>query len=235
MPIKSDPRRLPQRSQFQEGPGFLFVATQGGRPTGSTIAPDLAEVVRLRAGVLRRWAEGEALSTVCAEAACSRATLFPWRSRSEADGLAGLLDGERHGDRSDLSPGARAGDPRGPDAHSYWNSRRIAAESGDGASRSATARSIACSPGPAPTGRTWPGCPVRATSGRAPTSCGTSTSRAVSFSPIPEAPPDLAVRRPRRRLQPLPARDPGGAGQGGRARPRDAGRGDRAYAASRTS
>ena len=104
MPIKSDPRRLPRRNHFQEGPGFLFVATQGGRPTGATIAPALAAVVRLRAGALRRWAEGEALATVCAEAACSRATLFRWRSRWEADGLAGLLDRERHGDRSDLAP-----------------------------------------------------------------------------------------------------------------------------------
>ena len=28
----ANPRRLPRRNYFQEGPGFLFVVTQGGRP-----------------------------------------------------------------------------------------------------------------------------------------------------------------------------------------------------------
>ena len=28
----ANPRRLPRRNHYQEGPGFLFVATQGGRP-----------------------------------------------------------------------------------------------------------------------------------------------------------------------------------------------------------
>lgn len=129
MPIKSDPRRLPRRNHFQEGPGFLFVATQGGRPTGATVAPAPAAVVRLRAGALRRWAEGEAITTVCAGAACSRATLFRWRSRWEADGLAGLLDRERHGDRSDLTPELERA-ILVVRMLSYWNSRRIAAEFG---------------------------------------------------------------------------------------------------------
>jgi hypothetical protein len=92
MPIKSDPRRLPRRNHYQEGPGFLFVATQGGRPVGSSVDPALAATVRRRHGALRRWADGEALTTVCAEADCSRATLFRWRSRYGADGLAGLVD-----------------------------------------------------------------------------------------------------------------------------------------------
>jgi len=129
MPIKSDPRRLPRRNHFQEGPGFLFVATQGGRPTGATVSPTLAAVVRLRAGALRRWVEGEALTTVCAEAACSRATLFRWRTRYEADGLAGLVDQERRGDRSDLAPELERA-ILVVRMLSYWNSRRIAAEFG---------------------------------------------------------------------------------------------------------
>ena len=34
----ANPRRLPRRNHHQEGPGFLFVATQGGRPPdGETI------------------------------------------------------------------------------------------------------------------------------------------------------------------------------------------------------
>jgi hypothetical protein len=28
----ANPRRLPRRNHYQEGPGILFVATQGGRP-----------------------------------------------------------------------------------------------------------------------------------------------------------------------------------------------------------
>ena len=38
MPLRSDPGRLPRRNHYQEGPGFLFVATQGGRPPGRRTA-----------------------------------------------------------------------------------------------------------------------------------------------------------------------------------------------------
>jgi len=179
MPIKSDPRRLPRRNHFHEGSGFLFVATQGGRPVGSIAASTPAAVVRVRAGAVRRWAEGETLVTVCARAACSRATLFRWRSRFEADGLSGLIDRERRGDRSDLVPEL----PRAilvVRLLSYWNSRRNAAEFGR--------RGIAVSHGQvdrllarAGTNRTSvAGCPDRVTSGRARTSSGTSTSRVRS-------------------------------------------------------
>jgi transposase-like protein len=104
MPIKSDPRRLPRRNHYQEGPGFLFVATQGGRPVGSSVGPTLTAIVRRRHGALRRWADGEAIDAICARAECSRATLFRWRTRFETDGLAGLVDRERRGDRSHLAP-----------------------------------------------------------------------------------------------------------------------------------
>ncbi len=52
MPIKSDPRRLPRRNHYQEGPGFLFVATQGGRPVGSLIGVTSAAAIRRRRGAL---------------------------------------------------------------------------------------------------------------------------------------------------------------------------------------
>lgn len=129
MPIKSDPRRLPRRNHFQEGLGFLFVATHGGRPVGSIAAATPATIVRVRAGAVRRWAEGETLAMVCARAACSRATLFRWRSRFEADGLAGLIDRERRGDWSDLVPELERAILL-VRLLSYWNSRRIAAEFG---------------------------------------------------------------------------------------------------------
>src|SRR3990170_2167746 len=102
MPIKSDPHRLPRRNHYQEGPGFLFVATQGGRPVGPLIGTPPAAAIRRRRGALRRWAEGGPIEAVCAQAGCSRATLFRWRSRFEADGLAGLVDRERRGGRTDL-------------------------------------------------------------------------------------------------------------------------------------
>lgn len=49
MPIKSDPRRLPRRNHHQEGPGFLFVATQGGRPANVEVQRSAATGVRVRA------------------------------------------------------------------------------------------------------------------------------------------------------------------------------------------
>jgi hypothetical protein len=45
MPRLSDPRRLPRRNHYQEGPGFLLLATQGGRPprSGQSARPAQAE------------------------------------------------------------------------------------------------------------------------------------------------------------------------------------------------
>jgi hypothetical protein len=63
----ANPRRLPRRNHYQEGPGFLFVATQGGRPPGDDGLRDLAAVVRRRPAALRRWADGDPLDTICAE------------------------------------------------------------------------------------------------------------------------------------------------------------------------
>ncbi len=59
MALRSDPRRLPRRNHYQEGPGFLFVATQGGRPPEATARSREAGVVRRRRRALRRWADGE--------------------------------------------------------------------------------------------------------------------------------------------------------------------------------
>ncbi len=102
MALRSDPRRLPRRNHYQEGPGFLFVATQGGRPPETTAGPGAAAVVRRRRGALRRWAEGEAVERICQDTGCSRATLFRWRTRFEKDGMDGLLDRYRPGGRVEL-------------------------------------------------------------------------------------------------------------------------------------
>ena len=54
----ANPRRLPRRNHYQEGPGFLFVATQGGRPPEALSQRAQATVVRRRRAALRRWADG---------------------------------------------------------------------------------------------------------------------------------------------------------------------------------
>lgn len=122
-----DGGRLPRRNHYQEGPGFLFVATEGGRPATLRRREGVVAVVRRRRRALRRWAEGESVESVCADAGVSRATLFRWRTRYEAGGIAALLDEPRTGRASELPPAierlvliVRL--------LTYWNSRRIAAE-----------------------------------------------------------------------------------------------------------
>jgi len=123
----ANPRRLPRRNHYQEGPGFLFVATQGGRPPDAETLRAQAPVVRRRRAALRRWAEGDPLATVCAELGYSRASLFRWRTRYEAEGLMGLLDRPRVGRASEL-PAAIERLVLTVRLLTYWNSRRIAAE-----------------------------------------------------------------------------------------------------------
>ena len=64
----------------------------------------MAAIVRRRRAALRRWAAGEPIARICAEAECSRASLFRWRTRFGRDGLEGLLDRPRVGRWSDLPP-----------------------------------------------------------------------------------------------------------------------------------
>ena len=129
MAIKSDPSRLPRRNHYQEGPGFLFVATQGGRPTTSRVESSVAETARTRMRAVRSWSGGASVTDACGLGGCSRATLFRWRDRFDAGGLAGLLDKPRAGDRSDLAPELERAVLL-VRMLSYWNSRRIAAEFG---------------------------------------------------------------------------------------------------------
>jgi len=123
----ANPRRLPRRNHYQEGPGFLFVATQGGRPSDGLGPPRQAAIVRRRRAALWRWADGASVETVCAELGCSRASLFRWRSRYAAGGLEGLLDRPRVGRASDLPP-ALERLILTVRLLTYWNSRRLAAE-----------------------------------------------------------------------------------------------------------
>ena len=81
MPRPSDPHRLPRRNHYQEGPDFLFVATEGGRPPRAGRRAEIASVVRRRRRALRRLEVGEPASAICAEVGCSRASLYRWRER----------------------------------------------------------------------------------------------------------------------------------------------------------
>lgn len=129
MPLRSDPGRLPRRNHYQEGPGFLFLATQGGRPPAAEVAPGVASVVRFRAGALRRWHAGEPATQVAAELGVGRATLYRWQERYEEHGLEGLVDAPRLGRASELDPVLERVIVT-VRLLTTWNSRRIAAEFG---------------------------------------------------------------------------------------------------------
>lgn len=123
----ANPRRLPRRNHYQEGPGFLFVATQGGRPPDDVGRHGQAAIVRRRRAALRRWVNGEPIARICAETGCSRASLFRWRTRFEQGGLEALIDQPHVGRASELPP-ALERLILTVRLLTYWNSRRIAAE-----------------------------------------------------------------------------------------------------------
>ncbi len=127
MALLSNPRRLPRRNHYQEGPDFLFVATQGGRPPQAPLAGWQAGAVRRRRAALRRWMSGESVPSICADTGCSRASLYRWQSRYEKGGLAGLVDRYRAGGRAEL-PAVVQRVILTVRLLTYWNSRRLAAE-----------------------------------------------------------------------------------------------------------
>ncbi len=124
MPRLSD-RRLPRRNHYQEGPGFLFVATQGGRPPSGVPVERVAAVVRRRRAALRRLEAGEPAAAICAEVGCSRASLYRWRTRHARGGIAALLDRPRRGRPSSVPPVVERVVIT-VRLLSYWNSRRLA-------------------------------------------------------------------------------------------------------------
>jgi len=192
----ANPRRLPRRNHYQEGPDFLFVATQGGRPPDLALVSGIAAVVRRRRAALRRWADGEPITEICAETGCSRASLFRWRTRFSQAGLEGLRDRPRVGRRSDL-PTTIERLILTVRLLTYWNSGRIAAEFRrrevwpltHGQVDRVLARHGTHRP-------SYIRAPGRATSGPPPTSSGTSTSRARSSSSVRPAWPEPATSSP---------------------------------------
>jgi len=121
---RKDPHRRLLRHTYQEGPGFLFLATRGGRPPGRLARHEVANLRRRIRAVRVSREEGVAAALALG---VSRASLHRWRLRYATEGLEGLLD-----------------QPRGPAAGrlpdwvaqavivvrllTYWNSKRLAAE-----------------------------------------------------------------------------------------------------------
>ena len=123
-----DPHRRWQRHTYQEGPGFLFLATRGGRPPLPAPARDDLAVVRERARLVRVLRE-EGLAAALALGRCSRASLFRWQAASLRDGIAALVP-RRFGPRVPLvkHPAWVEQVVIAVRLATYWNSKRISAE-----------------------------------------------------------------------------------------------------------
>lgn len=123
-----DPNRRWLRRTYQEGQGFRFLATRGGRPLERRRLGIRFDIVRQRARLLR-IAREESVDRAIELGGCSRTSLWRWRCAYDSGGLAALVPEPRG--------------PRNPDhkhpawveqvviavrLHTYWNTKRIAAE-----------------------------------------------------------------------------------------------------------
>jgi len=122
--IRSDPHRRPLRHRYQEGPGFLFLATSGGRPPGSRVEEDLAGL-RFRIRCVR-IAHEEGIAAALALGA-GRTSLYRWRQRYAAGGIEALRH-ERRGPTRERLPAPIERAVIVVRLLTYWNSKRLAAE-----------------------------------------------------------------------------------------------------------
>lgn len=123
-----DPSRRWLRHTYQEGPGFRFLATRGGRPLEHRRLAGQLDSVRERARLLR-IAREEGLARAIELGRCSRTSLWRWRCAYAGGGLAALLPEAR---------GARCPHIKHPGwveqvviavrLHTYWNAKPISAE-----------------------------------------------------------------------------------------------------------
>jgi transposase InsO family protein len=124
----SDPHRWLRRNRFQEGPDFLFLATQNGRPVEAAARRRGLGKVRFRMRALRLAGE-VGVDRACETLDCSRASLFRWQAAFDQEGIAGLVEESRRPHR------LRRTVPNWVDMvivairlNTYWNSKRISAE-----------------------------------------------------------------------------------------------------------
>lgn len=121
---RADPHRRLLRHTYQEGPGFLFLATRGGRPPGQRRADDLAGL-RFRARSVR-VAREEGIAAAL-RLGVSRASLHRWRTRYAAGGLEALRD-RPHGPARACLPAWVEQAVIVVRLLTYWNTKRLAAE-----------------------------------------------------------------------------------------------------------
>ena len=121
---RSDPHRRPLRHTYQEGPGFLFLATRGGRPRAPCRREDLAGL-RFRIRCVRT-ANEESVAAALA-LGVSRTSLHRWRDAHAHGGIEALRHRRRGPTRERL--------PAWVELVvilvrllTYWNSKRLAAE-----------------------------------------------------------------------------------------------------------
>ena len=121
---RAEPHRRLLRHTYQEGPGFLLLATRGGRPPGPSPRSDVASLrLRLRCVRVARD-EGIAAALVLG---VSRASLHRWRVRYAAGGLEALVDRPR-GPQRECLPAWVEQAVIVVRLLTYWNSKRLAAE-----------------------------------------------------------------------------------------------------------
>ncbi len=124
-----DPHRRVRRHHYQEGPDFLFIATQGGRPPrDSARDPQLGRVRRRMRAV--RLAREQGVAAAC-RLGVPRRSVHRWLALFAVRGITGLLDSSRRPER--LRPCV----PAWVDEViitvrllTCWNSKRISAEMG---------------------------------------------------------------------------------------------------------
>lgn len=123
-----DPSRRWSRHTYQEGPGFRFLATRGGRPPQHHPVTAQLAIVRARARVVR-LAHAQGVDAALALGGCSRRSLFRWQAAYAQGGLAALVP-ERRGPRESRSKHAAWVEQVviAVRLHTYWNAKRISAE-----------------------------------------------------------------------------------------------------------
>ncbi len=123
-----DPHRRWLRHTYQEGPGFRFLATRGGRPPERGSRESDVAIVRDRARVLR-IAREQGIAAALDVGGCSRTSLWRWQCAYERAGLAALMPARR-GPRHPalMHPAWVEQVVIAVRLHTYWNAKRISAE-----------------------------------------------------------------------------------------------------------
>src|SRR2546428_10245233 len=123
-----DPHRRWLRHTYQEGPGFRFLATRGGRPPEPERHRSDIATVRARARLVRIAREA-GIAAALAASTHGRTTLWRWLCAYEREGLLGLVP-ERRGPRRPAlrHPAWLEQVVIAVRLHTYWNAKRISAE-----------------------------------------------------------------------------------------------------------